>query len=114
MRQFPTTPIDNDVIAPARTVKNLQHARKTVLADLSQKKKNICSGAQHDDTRDGCAGLWLCTDASEPQYTNVKKKNQKKEKRWRRFEFGWKREEEEEEEEEEGWRSSNLSHQTTN
>ena len=36
MRQFPTTQIDNNVIAPARTVKSWQHARKTVRA--SQKK----------------------------------------------------------------------------
>ena len=71
MRQFPTTPIENEVIAPARTVMSWQHARKTVLADLSQ-KKSMCSDVEHDaGTRYGLAGLWLCTDASEPQYTSV-------------------------------------------
>ena len=46
-----------------------QHARKTVLAILSQ-KYSMCSDVEHDaGTRNGLAGLWLCTDASEPQYS---------------------------------------------
>ena len=71
MRQCPTTPIDNDVIASARTLKSFQYARKTVLADLSE-TNSTCNGVEHDaDTRDGYAGLWLRTDDSEPQYASV-------------------------------------------
>ena len=52
-----------------RSCKNRQEL--ATLADLNQ-KKSICSGVEHDaDTRDGFAGLWLCTDASEPQCTSV-------------------------------------------
>ena len=32
----------------------------------------MSSGVEHDtDTRDVDAGLWLCTDASEPHYSSV-------------------------------------------
>ena len=71
MGQFPTTPIDHDVIDPARTVKECG-ARNTVLADLRPEKRNISSGLEHDaDTRDVDAGLWLCTNAREPQKKSV-------------------------------------------
>ena len=64
MNRFPTTPIDTDVIAPARTVKSWQHARKMVLADLSQ-KKSICNGVEHDaDTRHGFARVSVSTQVS--------------------------------------------------
>ena len=34
--------------------------------------KEQCKNEGHDaDTRDGLAGMWLCTDASELQYTSV-------------------------------------------
>ena len=39
---------------------------------LGGQKRSISSGVDHDaETRDVDAGLWLCTDASEPQYTSV-------------------------------------------
>ena len=38
---------------------------------LEPEKRNISSGVEHDaDTRDVDAGLWLCTDASEPQFSS--------------------------------------------
>ena len=64
MEQSPTTLIDNDEIVPARTVKSWEHTRKTVLAGLSQIKK-------HKQWRGTRSGLWLCTDASEPQFSSV-------------------------------------------
>ena len=71
MRLSSTTLVDSDEIAPARKVKIGQSARKTVLADLSKKKKRCIDVGDDADTRDGLAGLWLCTDASEPQHTSV-------------------------------------------
>ena len=43
MEQSPTTSIKNDEIAPARNSQESGHTRKTVLADLSQKKSNAAT-----------------------------------------------------------------------
>ena len=65
MRQFPTTPIDND--------------NQKELATLSQDgacrlepENSISNAVAHDaGTRDGYAGMWSCTDASELQCMSV-------------------------------------------
>ena len=53
MTQIPATPVDNDVNDPAKTIKE-QHARKTVLEDLSQ-NSSIRSGVEHDADTCACA-----------------------------------------------------------
>ena len=45
MRMCSATSIDNDEIVRARTVKSVTDARKTLLADLSQ-KQSMSSGAE--------------------------------------------------------------------
>ena len=64
MRLFPATPIDNDVIAPARTDKELATRSQDGACRLEPEKKQ-CNNVGHEaDTRDGLPGLWLCTDAT--------------------------------------------------
>ena len=49
---------------------------QSVVGGRDQTKRSISSGVDHGaDTRDVDAGLWLCTDASEPQYTSHKHAN---------------------------------------
>ena len=73
MRQFPTTPIDNDVIAPARTIKSQKHARKTVLADVSHNKSRAVAWNTMQTRGTNMLAQGCARGASEPQYTSVQR-----------------------------------------
>ena len=71
MGQSPTTSIDNDVIAPARTDKEWATRSQDGACRLEPEKEQCSDVGDEADTRYGNAGSGLRTDASEPQYTGV-------------------------------------------